>query len=381
MRTEQSFIVITQNRNSSAFSLQAQHRIEQLKKATDRIQREIEEVTEREHELRNVGSIKTISDETVDYKVRRMPQALACSAGRLKRTTSTPQILESTSPPPPPSSSSTTSSTLGNVGLRQTSTNGSNYTKNRIVRMSNGVISTTRSTPQPLRFANTPSQKGLMHRFLATRGKLMLSPPGMGLQTTTPKFKNGMHDSRARITPSLTAPLTTTTTTAGAAVITLNPDSVKALNALLVMQQHQMSKRNQNPDTEEMLMVHQANMRKQPPSRNGYVPVEQKIQRELNEMRERERELRLMRSQMLAKSQPNLAELVNDNNSDIYESTSSMRSGTSTNCLNEDDTAERELVEKHKPHPRRRSNLIAQWESLIAKNEASEHGYENANTV
>lgn len=50
-------------------SLQAEHRLEQLKKATDRIQKEIEEVTEREHELRNVGSIKTTSHETVDSKV------------------------------------------------------------------------------------------------------------------------------------------------------------------------------------------------------------------------------------------------------------------------------------------------------------------------
>lgn len=50
--------------------LQAEHRLEQLKKATDRIQKEIEEVTEREHELRNVGSIKTTSHETVDSKVR-----------------------------------------------------------------------------------------------------------------------------------------------------------------------------------------------------------------------------------------------------------------------------------------------------------------------
>lgn len=48
---------------------QAEHRIEQLRKATDRIQKEIEEVTEREHELRNVGSIKTTSHETVDSKV------------------------------------------------------------------------------------------------------------------------------------------------------------------------------------------------------------------------------------------------------------------------------------------------------------------------
>ncbi|KAF3426052.1 hypothetical protein E2986_13242 [Frieseomelitta varia] len=48
---------------------QAEHRLEQLKKATDRIQKEIEEVTEREHELRNVGSIKTTSHETVDSKL------------------------------------------------------------------------------------------------------------------------------------------------------------------------------------------------------------------------------------------------------------------------------------------------------------------------
>lgn len=49
--------------------------MEQLKKATDRIQKEIEEVTEREHELRNVGSIKTTSHETVDSKVRSKPAA------------------------------------------------------------------------------------------------------------------------------------------------------------------------------------------------------------------------------------------------------------------------------------------------------------------
>lgn len=48
---------------------QTERRLEQLRRATDRIQREIEEVTEREHELRNVGSIKTTSHETVDSKV------------------------------------------------------------------------------------------------------------------------------------------------------------------------------------------------------------------------------------------------------------------------------------------------------------------------
>ena len=103
-----------------------------------------------------------------------MPQALI--SGRLKRTTSTPHILESqnslspSGPILPP-------------------------------KMTNGVISTTRSTPQPLRFATSPSQKGLMNRFLATRGKI---------------YRNG----------STPEPLPTPT-------ITLNPESIKAFNRSL----------------------------------------------------------------------------------------------------------------------------------------------------
>ena len=56
---------------------------------------------------------------------------------------------------------------------------------------------------------------------------------------------------------------------------------------------------------------------------------------------------RLMRSQMLAKSQPNLLDIGNDNDSDIYDGSSSLRSGTSTNTLNEDEV-EKETKGKHK---------------------------------
>lgn len=56
---------------------------------------------------------------------------------------------------------------------------------------------------------------------------------------------------------------------------------------------------------------------------------------------------RLMRSQMLAKSQPNLADIGNDSGSDIYDSAGSMRSGTSTNTVNEDEP-EKENRERHK---------------------------------
>ncbi|XP_032672282.1 uncharacterized protein LOC116844609 isoform X2 [Odontomachus brunneus] len=291
-------------RSENKVARQAEHRLEQLRKATDRIQREIEEVTEREHELRNVGSIKTTSHETVDSKVRRMPQALA--SGKLKRTTSTPQILEAVSLNP--------------------------LSSNLTPKMTNGVIS-TRTTPTPLRFASAPSQKGLMHRFLATRGKIYS------------KNKSGTND-------LLSPPITPT--------ITLNPLSIKALNRTLEIQLE--------PDDEP----------KKPPARKGYVPVEQKIQKELHDMKERENELRLMRSQMLAKSQPNLLDIGNDNDSDIYDGSSSLRSGTSTNTLNEDEI-EREHKGKHKPNPRRRSTLIAQWENLIAAKKESVENNESDN--
>lgn len=148
-------------------------------------------------------------------QVRRMPQALA--SGKLKRTTSTPQILEAVS-----------------------------LSTNLTPKMTNGVIS-TRTTPTPLRFASASSQKGLMHRFLATRGKIYS------------KNKLGTND-------ILSPPIIPT--------ITLNPLSIKALNQTLDIQLE--------PDDEP----------KKPPARKGYVPVEQKIQKELHDMRERENELR-----------------------------------------------------------------------------------------
>lgn len=146
-----------------------------------------------------------------------MPQALA--SGKLKRTTSTPQILEAVSLTP--------------------------LSPNLTPKMTNGVIS-TRTTPTPLRFATTASQKGLMHRFLATRGKL---------------YRNKSQPNNDSLSPVITP------------TITLNPLSIKAFNRTLEI-----------PLDDEP---------KKPLMRKGYVPVEQKIQKELHDMRERENELRL----------------------------------------------------------------------------------------
>ena len=150
-----------------------------------------------------------------------MPQALA--SGKLKRTTSTPQILEAV-----------TSLTTPVVPTLTP-------------KMTNGVIS-TRTTPTPLRFATTSSQKGLMHRFLATRGKIYKSQPASNNEFIKQ------------------SPVPT---------ITLNPLSIKAFNRSLEI--------HIEPDEPKLK-----------PTRKGYVPVEQKIQKELNEMKERENELRLI---------------------------------------------------------------------------------------
>ncbi|XP_011310948.1 uncharacterized protein mdu isoform X2 [Fopius arisanus] len=235
-----------------------------------------------------------------------MPQALI--SGKLKRTTSTPQILE-----PSPLTSNPPDLTP---------------------KMTNGVIS-TRTTAQPLRFATGFSQKGLMHRFLATRGKIYKTNGANGDYPTPPP------------TPT----------------IVLNPLSIKALGRSL---NNNNGYNDSDKDDEP----------KQPPTRKGYVPVEQKIQKELNDMKERENELRLMRSRMLAKSQPNLVDIGNDNDSDIYDSSGFPRSGTSSNTLT-DDESEKEYKGKHKPNPRRRSTLIAQWENLIAaKRESTDNGHD-----
>lgn len=53
-----------------------------------------------------------------------------------------------------------------------------------------------------------------------------------------------------------------------------------------------------------------------------------------------------MRSQTFTKSQPNLLDIGNDNDSDIYDGSGSLRSATSSNTLNEDEI-EREHKGKH----------------------------------
>lgn len=84
-----------------------------------------------------------------------------------------------------------------------------------------------------------------MHRFLATRGKIY-KPTNNGNVSTT-------------VTPT----------------ITLNPLSIKAFTKTL-----------------EVGRLEADDEPKKPMARKGYVPVEQKIQKELDDMKQRENELR-----------------------------------------------------------------------------------------
>lgn len=148
-----------------------------------------------------------------------MPQAL--TLGKLKRTMSTPHILEALP-----------SSPLTNLNPK----------------MTNGFISMA-TKPTPLRFTSSPSQRGLMDRFLAMRGKILNSQ------------SNGDSDCNQIL------PITP---------ICLNQKSIKTFSHSLDV------KIGPNDEAKKL------------PMRRGYVPVEQKIQKELNEMKERENELRLV---------------------------------------------------------------------------------------
>ncbi|CAH2041783.1 unnamed protein product, partial [Iphiclides podalirius] len=176
-----------------------------------RIQREIIEVTEREREFKegHFRMNRLLSESTID--VAKQNGHVNGDAEKppktLSRAVSTSQLLGPIAPSPPPAH------TLLN-------TNG--YTR--------------RFTPQT-------GTKGIMQRFIASKGKMPVASP---VSPTSP----------VGLQPPLTSPVAMPALIAPAA-ITRTPEGK--------------------------------------PVRRGYVPVEEKIQRELREMKDREHELRRMR--------------------------------------------------------------------------------------
>ncbi|KAG0716028.1 hypothetical protein GWK47_010554 [Chionoecetes opilio] len=323
-----------------------QHRI-----ATSRIQLEIRETGQKERELRDSGQILTTSEESVDAKVTRMSDF--CDMGQLESPRS--QVLPST---PRPSTSTTPASTpkrcasprspaspvpnftpspaLNRNGLSNGFSNGfSNGLSNGLSRsLSTNNLSST-STARPT--------KGLMQKFIASRGKMtgsaFTSPPPTLTHTTSrgvltrpmrvePKAAVIQRETQAKVKPEV------------AAVISLRPE-------------------NTSPPAQHPKQFY----------RRSYCTAEEKIQSELKDMQMREEELRRLRAFQMARSQPNLLDIGIDEDQDLMEEESN-HSLSEMNGLRPAQSIPNILDEPEQSQVpdkavRRRSALIAQWENRI----------------
>ncbi|XP_069693476.1 uncharacterized protein mdu isoform X3 [Periplaneta americana] len=195
----------------------------------------------------------------------------------------------------------------------------------------------------PRKFPNTMGQKGLMQRFLATRGKMGTLSSGF---VTSP-------------TSSSPAPI---------------PAAPVAVNK--VVDAPSIDERQNTQDGEER---ENGDVQKGVFRRGGYISAEEKIQVELQEMQKREEELRLQRARMFARSQPNLLcigdddEEENDASDRDMENHTPLRSALSNpNLLDSETTpngdSDTSLDKPSLRNIRKRSALIAQWENMIQQN-------------
>lgn len=178
-----------------------------------RIQREIIEVTEREKEFKegHFRMSRLFSESTIEVSQQNGHTNGEHPERTLNRALSTSHLMGPVSPPPPATPS---------------------------LPLANGY--TRRFTPQT-------GTKGLMQRFIASKGKMNITSPMSATPPTPIQF--------APVTPILTTPVLA----AGLAPAVINRTAEGK------------------------------------PVRKGYVPVEEKIQKELREMKDREHELKRMR--------------------------------------------------------------------------------------
>lgn len=187
-------------------------------------------------------------------EVRRMT-SLELSPNKLKRATSTPHIA----------------SEAGNL---------TPVTPNFITaKMTNGALVMGRQNSQPIRYTTQPSQKGLMDRSVSCLLNqitiILFTNASIAFCDKNIRFiaSRGKMNKSNSMTSSLSSPPETPT-------IVLNPMSLKAFSRSLDMQMDNNPLPNDDDEGPKK------------PARKGYVPVEEKIQKELNEMKEREHELR-----------------------------------------------------------------------------------------
>ncbi|XP_076356023.1 uncharacterized protein LOC143249654 isoform X2 [Tachypleus tridentatus] len=338
--------------------------------ATSRIQKEINEQTERELALRAGGQIQTISQERTDSKVTRlgdgdfsMKEEITLNSvepQQYKNIITSAQHDDASSSPllvPIQTGAMVSNNTLSlqlpakvqgvvpdSVVSQPTKTPSiMNGQETRIPSPSSSSNSSNTITPPGRRFVQNPTGKrGIsMQRFIASRGKEVRAICSSSLKSTsngypTPAFIRG-----------------------SSAVQNVN-QTYGNFNALAPVVVRREKTEGKPP------LAH----RKSLPS------TELKIQEELKELKQREEELRIQRARHLASSQPNLHTLIDDNdgqtesfgqdNSQILKERSSSNPDLSENGTMEN---HEEIKAPTTANQRRRSALIAQWEQRIQEAE------------
>ncbi|XP_046986210.1 uncharacterized protein LOC124556269 [Schistocerca americana] len=289
--------------------------------ATTRIQQEIDEAVQRERELKEANGIQT-SDENIVHKRSQTPDAVNSSTE------------ERESDPNSFSSSNNLSDSLNDGEPSAQAVPTKRY------QSSSPSLNNSPFASPTHRFSSGGGQKGLMQRFYASHGRM-----------------------RIYAAPRNTVP------------VVVSPPSVSPVHNQPPIQRKiiDINSGNDSQDSDEDLV--------KTPVRKGYQSAEEKIQAELQEMKKREEELRLLRAKLFAQSQPNLLSIgsieeeeINHINGDGGKQT--LQSAQSIpNLLDSDDSldvSQDPASQKfQKNSPRKRSALIAEWESRIQKN--SEH--------
>lgn len=286
--------------------------------ATKRIQQEIEQATEREKEFKKEEHVNVIHNGNENNQLHAKPKP----EEDLKKGISTLHIAPR----------ATVNDVDADAGSPAAETDANTKSKQNTIQNSVGTV--------PKKFIPNPGQKGLMKRFLASRGKIGGSSFNFTQSLNRPVYAS--HKSQTYSTQTL-------------------PASVEGLLSY-------------KADRSEPSLVG---------TRPGYKSAEDKIQVELKEMRKREEELRReQRARLIARSQPDLLSLLNDENEsehimpvseerenhdiddpDRLPTMAKLRTALSNpNLL---DVEEKRPVQKNQP--KRRSALIAEWEDRIQK--------------
>lgn len=218
----------------------------------------------------------------------------------------------------------------------------------------------TRALSQPQLFNVSPVKissphRGIMQKFIASRGKLNVSQVNQQMQngTTNNNFKKNL----------IMAP------------IEFNSDSIKALQNL------------------DKLQIERDTRGK--PIRKGYVPVEEKIQNELRDLKNRETELKRLHKLNVRDSEDELSSL--EGTDEASWSPINGKLSRSIDVLNEMSSPSPTNLESSKPVPQPRirpavslaalcdlddstpppssHKLIARWEQIIQVNQQREKSY------